>query len=153
MYGVVEVVAILAGWPICESAADLNPFLVCTQGADKLGRILHVYDSLKAEPPGGATSLSPVQAFAAAASALGPSDPLQEDLLLTSTYTDFLQLKPFPAPSTANGHILSECTTGSLGLATGLDLALLIAQVGMHPAYSARVGPGSVVVRWASELM
>ena len=41
---------------------------------------------------------------------------------------------------------------GSLGLVTGLDLDLLIAQVGMHPACSARVGPGSVVIRWASEL-
>ena len=107
---------------------------------------------LKAGPTDGATSLSLVQAFAAAASALDPSDPLQEGLLLTSA--DFLQLEPFPAPSTANGHILPECTMGSPGLATGLDLALLIAQVGMHPEYSARVDPaaGSVVIRWASSV-
>ena len=79
MYEVVDVAAILAGCTICESAADLNPFLVCRK-ADKLGRILHVYDSLKVEPPDGVTSLSLVQAFAAAASALDSSDPLQEDL-------------------------------------------------------------------------
>ena len=29
---------------------------------------------------------------------------------------------------------------------------MMIAQVGMHPTYAARVGPGSVAVRWASEL-
>ena len=111
-----------------------------------------MYGSLKAGPPDGVTSLSLVQAFAAAAAAaaLDPSDPLQEDPLLTSA--DFLPLEPFPAPSIANGHILSECTMGCLGLVTGLGLALLIAEVGMHPTYAARVGPGSVVVRWASEL-
>ena len=127
MCGVVDVAAILAGCTICESAADINPFLACPQ-ADKLGRILHVYESLKVEPPDGVTSLSLVQAFAAAASALDPSDPLQEDLLLTSA--DFLPLEPFPAPATAHGHILSKCTMGSLGLVTGLDLAMFIAQVG-----------------------
>ena len=48
MYEVVDVSAILAGCTICESAADLNPlsFLVCPK-ADKLGRILHVYDPPK----------------------------------------------------------------------------------------------------------
>ena len=90
MYWVVDIAAILAGCTICESATDINPFLACPQ-ADKLGRILHVYESLKAEPPDGVTSLSLIQAFAAAASALGSSDPLQEDLLLTSA--DFLSLE------------------------------------------------------------
>ena len=75
---------------------------------------------------------------------------MQEDLLLTSA--DFLNLEPFPAPSTASGYILSESTIGSLGLVTGLDLALLIAQVGMHPTCAARVAPGPIVIRWATEL-
>ena len=81
-YKVVGIAAIPAGCTICESAADLSPFLVCPS-ADKLGRIIHVYDSLKVEVPDVVTSLSLVQALSAAAAALDPSGPLQEDLLLT----------------------------------------------------------------------
>ena len=61
-YKVVDIAAILAGCTICESAADLNPFLVCPT-ADKLGRILHVYDSLKVEAPDVATPLSLIEAL------------------------------------------------------------------------------------------
>ena len=81
IYKVADIAAILAGCTICDSAADLNPFFVCPT-ADKLGRILHAYDSLNVVAPDVVTSLSLVQTLSAAAAALDPPDPLQEDLLL-----------------------------------------------------------------------